>query len=65
MVQAERAHRTQMPLNTIIINRRNDGLHIPLEAQGESICQDVPLWAPGAPNNKMMGEILQPSNLLK
>lgn len=65
MVQAERVHRTQMPLNTIIINERNDGLLTPLEAQGESVCQDVPLWAPGAPNNRMMGEILQSSNLLK
>lgn len=43
MVQAERAHRTQMHLNTMIITERNDGLLIPLEAQGGSICQDVPL----------------------
>lgn len=53
-----------MALNTIIINERNDGLHIPLEAQGECICQGVPLWAPGAPKNRVMGEIPQPSNLL-
>lgn len=43
MVQAKRVPRTQMPLNTRIITERSDGLHLPLEAQGESICQAVPL----------------------
>lgn len=40
MVQAKRVHRTQMPLNAIIITQRNDALRVPLGAQGESTCQD-------------------------
>lgn len=49
MVHAERVQRTQMPLNTVIITERNDGLCIPLGAQGESTCRSEPLWVPGAP----------------
>lgn len=44
MVQAERVHRTQMPLNTTIITKRNDGLCRPLEVQGQSMSQDTPLY---------------------
>lgn len=41
MVQAERVHRAQMSLNTIIITEKKRWLAIPLEAQGESTCQHV------------------------
>lgn len=56
MVQAERVHRTQMPLNTTIITKRNDGLCTMRSSRTKHQPGRATIQAPGASNKRRMGQ---------